>query len=334
MDRNAHPVIYILLSVVILAVGTAGYVLIEGWPVLDGLYMTVITLATVGYGEIREISQTGRIFTIALIFLGVGFYLYVVGNLIQFVVEGRIREVLGRRYLDKQISALNNHFIVCGYGRIGRVLSRYLIEKYLDVVVIERNEDRIPVMNADGVLYIIGEATNEETLIRAGIRRARGLLTVLATDADNVFLVLTAKNHNPEIFTVARADQNSAKNTLYAAGADKVISPYDLGARRMAHAVLRPTVIHFLELAFSDEDTDIQIEEFPVDEKSSLVGVTLLDSNIRKELNLIIITIKRADGTMLFNPSATNHFRRGDTVIAVGENKNLMKLSRLLNPPL
>lgn len=334
MDRNAHPVIYILLSVVILAVGTAGYVLIEGWPVLDGLYMTVITLATVGYGEIREISQTGRIFTIALIFLGVGFYLYVVGNLIQFVVEGRIREVLGRRKLDKQISALKNHFIVCGYGRIGRVLSRYLIEKYLDVVVIERNEDRIPVMNADGVLYIIGEATNEETLIRAGIRRARGLLTVLATDADNVFLVLTAKNHNPEIFTVARADQNSAKNTLYAAGADKVISPYDLGARRMAHAVLRPTVIHFLELAFSDEDTDIQIEEFPVDEKSSLVGVTLLDSNIRKELNLIIITIKRADGTMLFNPSATNHFRRGDTVIAVGENKNLMKLSRLLNPPL
>ena len=240
MDRNAHPIIYILLSVVILAIGTAGYVLIEGWPPLDGLYMTVITLATVGYGEIREISQTGRIFTIALIFLGVGFYLYVVGNLIQFLVEGRIREVLGRRKLDKQISALRNHFIVCGYGRIGRVLSRYLIQKYLDVVVIERNEDRIPVMDTDGVLYIIGEATNEETLIRAGIRRARGLLTVLATDADNVFLVLTAKNHNPEVFTVARADQNSAKTTLYAAGADKVISPYDLGARRMAHAVLRP----------------------------------------------------------------------------------------------
>jgi voltage-gated potassium channel len=234
--------------------------------------------------------------------------------------------------LDKQISALSNHFIVCGYGRIGRVLSRYLIEKYLDVVVIERNEDRIPVMDADGVLYIIGEATNEETLIRAGIRRARGLLTVLATDADNVFLVLTAKNHNPEVFTVARADQNSAKTTLYAAGADKVISPYDLGARRMAHAVLRPTVIHFLELAFSDEDTDIQIEEFPVGEKSTIVGATLADSNIRQSLDLIIISIKRADGTMLFNPSATNHFRIGDTVIAVGENKNLLALSRLLNP--
>ena len=188
-------------------------------------------------------------------------------------------------------------------------------------------------MDADGILYIIGEATDENSLIKAGIRRAKGLLSVLATDADNVCLVLTAKNHNPEIFTVARADQNSAKTPLYAAGADKVISPYDLGARRMAHAVLRPTVIHFLELAFSDDDTDIQMEEFPVSERSALVGKSLLESNIRHDLDLIIISIKRADGTMLFNPSAHNHFRVNDTVIAVGENRNLMRLARILNPP-
>ncbi len=149
MNLTPHPVFYALLSVAILALGTAGYVIIEGWPVLDSLYMTVITLATVGYGEIREISQSGRIFTIVLIFLGVGFYLYVVGNLIQFLVEGRIREILGRRKLDKQINSLKEHYIVCGYGRIGRVLSRYLIQRYLNVVVIERNENRMDHANTD-----------------------------------------------------------------------------------------------------------------------------------------------------------------------------------------
>jgi voltage-gated potassium channel len=332
LNQIPRPIIIGVLCIAIVAVGTFGYVLIEDWPPLDSLYMTIITLATVGYSEIRTMSDEGRIFTMLLIFLGVGFYLYAIGNFIQFLVEGKIRELLGRRKLDKQISKLKNHFIVCGYGRIGRELSRFLIQKYLDVVVIERDVDRIPAMDADGILYIIGEATDENNLIKAGIRRAKGLLSVLATDADNVFLVLTAKNHNPEIFTVARADQNSAKTTLYAAGADKVISPYDLGARRMAHAVLRPTVIHFLELAFSDDETDIQMEEFPVNERSSLVGKSLLESNIRHDLDLIIISIKRADGTMLFNPSAHNHFRVDDTVIAVGENRNLMRLARILNP--
>ena len=333
MNQIPRPIIIGVLCIAIVAIGTFGYVLIEDWPLLDSLYMTVITLATVGYSEIRGMGDEGRIFTMLLIFLGVGFYLYAIGNFIQFLVEGKIRELLGRRKLDKQISKLKNHHIVCGYGRIGRELSRFLIQKYLDVVVIERDADRIPAMDADGILYIIGEATDENNLIKAGIRRAKGLLSVLATDADNVFLVLTAKNHNPEIFTVARADRNSAKTTLYAAGADIVISPYDLGARRMAHAVLRPTVIHFLELAFSDDDTDIQMEEFPVSEQSSLIGKSLLESNIRHDLDLIIISIKRADGTMLFNPSAHNHFRVDDTVIAVGENRNLMRLARILNPP-
>ena len=294
--------------------------------------MTVITLATVGYSEVREISQYGRMFTIVLIFLGVGFYLYVVGYLIQFLVEGRIRAILGRKKLEHQINKLRNHFIVCGYGRIGRVLCRYLIQKYIDVVVIERDERRMPTLNTDGVLYLIGEATDESNLIKAGIQRARGLLTVLATDADNVFLVLLAKQRNPHLFTVARAEQNATKRTLYAAGADKVISPYDLGARRMAHAILRPTVIHFLELAFSDDDTDIQLEEFPVTAKSSLAGVALLDSGIRKNLDLIILSIKKADGEMHFNPSADSVLEAGDTVIAVGQHRSMMKLTKLLNP--
>lgn len=332
MERTYHPILFICLGIVLLAIGTLGYVLIDDWPVMDALYMTVITLTTVGYGEIRDISNTGRLFTIFLIIMGVGFYLYVVSYIIQFLVEGRIREVLGRRRLEKQINRLKNHYIVCGYGRIGRVLCRYLVQKYLDVVVIEKNLDRIPIIDEDGVLYIIGDATEEATMIRAGIDRAKGLLTVLATDAANVFLVLTARQHNPDVFIVARAEMNATKNTLLAAGADKVISPYDLGARRMAHAILRPTVIHFLELAFADDQTDIQLEEFTVGSKSTLAGVKLMDSNIRQDLNLIIISIKKSDGSMIFNPAADYLITQGDIVIAVGENRNLMKLERRLNP--
>ena len=332
MEHTYHPILFICLGIVLLAIGTLGYVLIDDWPVMDALYMTVITLTTVGYGEIRDISNTGRLFTIFLIIMGVGFYLYVVSYIIQFLVEGRIREVLGRRRLEKQINRLKNHYIVCGYGRIGRVLCRYLVQKYLDVVVIEKNLDRIPIIDEDGVLYIIGDATEEATMIRAGIDRAKGLLTVLATDAANVFLVLTARQHNPDVFIVARAEMNATKNTLLAAGADKVISPYDLGARRMAHAILRPTVIHFLELAFADDQTDIQLEEFTVGSKSTLAGVKLMDSNIRQDLNLIIISIKKSDGSMIFNPAADYLITQGDIVIAVGENRNLMKLERRLNP--
>jgi voltage-gated potassium channel len=264
--------------------------------------------------------------------LGVGFYLYVVGNLIQFLVEGKIREILGRRRLEKQIGKLTDHCIICGYGRIGQVLCRFLIQKYLDVIVIEKNEARLPTLNEDGVLYILGEATDEKVLLAAGIKRAKGLLTALATDADNVFLVLTAKQLNPDLMVVARASQAATKKTLYAAGASKVISPYDLGARRMAHAILRPTVIHFLELAFADDKTDIQVEEFPVSPASKLVGVKLYESGIRKDLNLIIISIKKADGSMMFNPSADTCLEADDVVIAVGENRNLMRLARRLKP--
>ncbi len=299
---------------------------------MDALYMTVITLATVGYGEVHEISSEGRLFTVFLIFLGVGFFLYVVGNVIQFLVEGRIRHVLGRRILDKQISKLKNHFIVCGYGRMGQALCGYLIQRYLDVVVIEQNPDRVPVMDKDGILYVLGGATDEATLMKAGIKRARGIISVLGSDADNVFLVLIAKRLNPNIFVVARANQNESEKTLYDAGTDKVVSPFALGARRMAHAILRPTVIHFLELAFVDDNTDIHVEEIPVSASSKLVDVSLQDSGLRQDFDLIIISIKKADGTMCFNPKALHQFEAGDTIVAVGSRKGLMQAAKILNP--
>jgi voltage-gated potassium channel len=294
--------------------------------------MTVITLATVGYGEVHEISSEGRLFTVVLIFLGVGFFLYVVGNVIQFLVEGRIRHVLGRRILDKQIRKLNNHFIICGYGRMGRALCGFLVQKYLDVVVIEQNLDRAPVMDKDGILYIMGGATDEAVLMKAGIKQARGIISVMGSDADNVFLVLIAKRLNPKIFLVARANQNETEETLYTAGADKVVSPYALGARRMAHAILRPSVIHFLELAFADDSTDINVEEIPVSASSELVSVSLQESGLRQNFDLIILSIKKSDGTMCFNPKASNQLEAGDTVIAVGSRRGLVQAAKILNP--
>jgi len=331
MDRINQTLISILLSLALIGFGCIGYMIIEGWGFMDSLYMTIITLATVGYGEVHEVSLPGRMFTVVLILLGVGYFLYVVGYIIQFLVEGRIRQILGRRKLDTQINKLKGHFIICGYGRIGRELTRYLTQKYIDVVVIERSENRVPTMNEDGILYLVGEAMEENLLEKAGIHRARGMVTAVATDADNVFLVLTAKRMNPNIFIVSRASQNSAKKTLEAAGADKVISPYDLGARRMAHAILRPTVIEFLEMAFVDDTTDIQVEEIQVGGGSELVGVALMDSGIRQTLDLIIIALRKLDGGMVFNPKADTVLEVGDTIIAVGSARNLSQLDRILS---
>jgi voltage-gated potassium channel len=322
----------VLLSALLLVFGTAGYMLIEGWSLIDALYMTVITLATVGFGEVHPTSEAGRIFTIVLIILGVGFCLYVVGSILQFLVEGRIRIILGRRKLDKQINQLKNHYIVCGYGRMGRGLCRYLAQKLLNFVVIEQNPDRIAALDEDGILYVMGDSTGEANLTKAGIVRASTLMAVLGSDAANVFLVLTARRRNPELFIVARANESETKDTLYAAGANVVVSPYEIGARRMAHAILRPTVIHFLELAFADESADIQIEEIGVNNRSNLVDLNLQESGIRQDLNLIIIAMKKADGTILFNPSARSRIEAGDTVVVVGEAQNLIKLEKILNP--
>jgi voltage-gated potassium channel len=332
MNYLRRTLISIGLSIVLMGVGSAGYMVIEGWNFMDAFYMTIITMATVGYGEVHPVSLEGRIFTVVLILLGVGFFLYVAGNIIQFLVEGRIRSVLGRRKLDKQIDKLKGHYIICGYGRIGRVLARFLTARNVDVVVIERNQNRVSKMDEDGILYLIGEATDESILERAGIQRAKGVVMAVATDADNVFLVLIAKQLNPRLFIVARASQNDAKKTLLAAGADKVISPYDLGARRMAHAILRPTVIRFLEMAFADESVDIQIEEVRVGAHCRLVGMTMKDSGIRQDFDLMIMVIRKPDDAMTFNPKADTVIEAGDVMVVVGSAKNIKRLESVLMP--
>jgi len=332
MNSTRHLVVSIILSCGILIIGTAGYMIIEGWRFLDALYMTVITISTVGYLEVNQIGDAGRVFTIFLVASGVGFTLYVAAAVVQFMVEGRIRIILGRRRLDQKVNRLKNHYIVCGYGRIGRVICRTLSTKPLDVVAVENNPDLIPVMDADGILYVDGDAADEDTLIKAGIKQAKGLVAALATDTDNVFLVLTARQLAPQLTIIARASQEAVKRKFQAAGADSVESPYEMGAVSMAHHIIRPTVTNFLDLAFAYQRKDVQMEEIPVSESSKLVNVPLKDSGIRKNFNLIIIAIKKPDGTMLFNPSFEAAIMPNDTVIAVGEQENLKKLEKILNP--
>jgi voltage-gated potassium channel len=313
--------------------GTFGYVIIEGWDILDAFYMTVITLSTVGYGEVHQVSIMGRLFTILLVFIGVGFTLYVISAVVQFVLEGQIRKILGRRRLDKKIAKLRNHYIVCGYGRIGRVLCNILMEEPLDLVVIEKNEDRIPAMEMDKVSYISGDCIDRENIIKAGIKHAKGFIAALATDSDNVFLILTARQLNPDVYILARSSKNESKTILLSAGADYVESPYDIGAASLAQKIIRPEVTNFLNLALgSSRKNTIAMEEIPVSASSDMVDVPLKDSGIRQNFNLIIMAIKRKNKEMLFNPSHTTTIEQGDTIIAIGEYANLQKLAKVLHP--
>ena len=331
-SNTKHLIISALLTIFIIGLGTAGYMIIEGWSIFDAVYMTVITISTVGYGEVHEISKIGRVFTVFLVFTGVGFCIYVAGSVVQFMVEGQIRTILGRRRLDKKIDRLKNHYIICGYGRIGRVLCKNFKGKPMDLVVIEKNKDMAHIMDEDGVLYITGDAADEATLIRAGIKQAKSLIAVLATDVDNVFLVLTARQLNPDLYIIARASMEEVKSKLRSAGANKVESPYEIGAVSMAQRILRPTVTSFLDQAFDYNEKNIHMEEIFVSASSKLVNVMLKDSGIRQNCNLIIIAIKKSDDDMLFNPSFESVIKAEDTLIAVGEDANLQKLAQILNP--
>jgi voltage-gated potassium channel len=325
-----HFLIIVALLAFIIAAGTIGFEIIEGWSFMDALYMTVITIATVGYQEIRPLGDTGRLFNMILIFFGLGTTTYVAASVVRFMVEGRIRAIMGRRRLDRRIDRLKGHYIICGYGRIGRILCQTLQQKPVALVAIEKSAELIPLLEQDRVLFVQGDSTSEEVLQRAGIARAKGLVAVLGTDTDNVFLVLTARQLAPQLMIIARASREDSKSKLRAAGANIVESPYEMGAFRLAQRIMRPAVTSFLDSAFSEVRKDIQMEELTVSGTSPLAHLSLKDSGIRQKFNLIIIAIKSTDGAMLFNPSFETTIRPGDTVIAVGEMDNLDLLEKAL----
>lgn len=310
-------ILAVILIALVIAFGTTGYIVIEGWSFLDSLYMTVITLSTVGYREIGDLSSGGRLFTITLIISGVGTMLYTLSTGAKFILEGEIQQVFGRRRLEKKIKELKDHYIICGYGRMGRIICRELKGKNVRFVVIEKNPDTFK--EEEEILVLEGDATKDEILKKVGIEKAKGLISVLPTDAENLYVVLSAKVLNPDLLIVARAGEEGSEQKLLRAGADRVISPYHIGGLRIAHTVLKPAVVDFIEFATKSGNIDLQMEEIPIEEGSGLVGLTLDECGIGKELGIIIVAIKRSTGDMKFNPTFRSTIKAGDTLIALGE---------------
>lgn len=320
--------IAVLFLAVVVITGIAGYRFLEGYTWLEAFYMTIITISTVGFGYIRPLSPAGMIFTIGLLFAGLGVVLYTAGTVTAKIVEGEFQQFFGRRRMEKQIDALTNHYLVCGYGRIGEVICRELAAKPVPFVVIELEEERVLKVEEAGYLLLKGDATDEKVLLVAGVIRAKGLFATMPVDADNVFMVLTAKDLNPSIFVVARAETERSEKTLTHAGADKVISPYAMGGHRMALAALRPAVVDIIELATHYQSLELQLEEIVVPTGSPCDGVTLRDSGLRQEPGVIVVAIKRALGGMIFNPSADEKIEAGDSLVALGEVARLRGLER------
>ncbi len=331
MGKLKRTFLSISIALVLFLVGITGYVAIEGWSILDSAYMTAITISTVGFSEINEISSQGRLFTMFLIFFGVAYYLYLASVLMQTIIEGELIVILGRRKLNNAIKRLDNHYIVCGYGRIGRILCNLIREETSNIVVIEQDKLLVPVLENDNILYIHGDASDERMIVRAGIKKAKVFIAALATDAANVFLVLTARQLNPEMLIMARASNESVKQKLLIAGADIVESPYDTGAASMGLKLLRPNVSNFLDVATSRSKDAIQIEESIVGVNSKYANVTLKDSGIRQEYDLIIIAIKKESGEMLFNPSFDTIIEPGGTIISMGKTDAQNEFHRELN---
>ena len=314
----------------ILVLGSLGYVWLEGWSFMDALYMTVTTLTTVGYGEVHPLNAVGRIYNMVLILAGMGVLIYIITSLARVVVEGEIAAALGKRKLLKRIKKLSGHYIICGYGRLGEIIARQLQERRIPLVVVENNPELTINLDQSGYYFVAGDATKEEVLLEAGIERAKGLVAVVHSDASNVYIVLTARSLKPDLFIVARGEEPGSRQKLLRAGADKVESPYELGGRKMAHTILRPTVTTLMELAMA-EGMEWSMEEIRVGETSSMIGIPLKDSGIRQKFDLIVVAIKRADGGMVFNPTPKSIVEAGDTLIIIGMRKHLEALEEILH---
>jgi voltage-gated potassium channel len=315
--------------VILIVAGTFGYNLTEGWPFLDAFYATIVTISTVGYGDFMPRTLPGRMFTIVLILLGVGTMFYTVGLLAQNMVERRMRVILGRGRLEKMIDKLSNHYIICGCGRIGHLICKELEAEKVPFVVVDDNTEVIERIAEEGFIYYKGDATHDKCLIGAGVKRAKGIVCVLPTDAENLYVILTAKELNPNIWILSRSEDEASEHRLLRAGADRVMSPYTFGGMRMSMAILRPAMLDFIEITTSRASLELRMEEMTVCEGSPIIGKTLEESEIRLKYGLIIVAVKKQSGRMMFNPLATYVIERGDKLIAMGEDENVARLSRV-----
>jgi len=330
MDPVRHLKISIFVLLMLVSVGTSGFMAIERWSFLDALYMTVITLGTVGFKEIHDLSDTGKIFTMLLIVVGVSVIGYIVGSLAQIMFEGQIQRIVGRKRVEKMIDALKDHYIICGFGRIGSLICKEFKANDLQFVIVEKSSDTVEKLDEEGYLHMRGDATLDETLLKAGIKRAKGLISVVTSDTENVYITLTARGLNPDLYILARSGEEGSDIKLKRAGANKVVSPYSIGGSRMAQSILRPNVVDFIEIATGSEHMDLQMEEISIPDHSAFVGETLVSSGFRKEIGVIIVGIKKSHGKMVFNPHSQSKIEGGDTLIVLGEPQSIAKLEDLV----
>ncbi|MDX2256905.1 MAG: potassium channel protein [Pseudanabaenaceae cyanobacterium bins.39] len=316
----------------LIIVGTLGYHLIEGWNWLDSIYMTVITLATIGYGETNPLHAGGRIFTIILIVMGVISLSYVVSQFTNAIANGHIYNIWQARQHSKMMQSLNNHYIVCGFGRTGRqITAEFRAEGSIDFVVIDSDAMAINEAQRNGYLTIMGDAALDSTLLAAGIDRAICIVSALPSDAENLYTVLSAKSLNPQIRAIARGSNEEAMQKLRRGGADEVISPYITGGKRMAAVALRPQVMDFVDGIIAGSNRSFYIEEYKIDDPR-LVGVSLKKASLRSQTGVLVLAIRRADGHVIAGPDGNTEILEGDVLISMGTPEQLRALNQLLSP--
>jgi len=312
---------------VVISGGTLGYMLVEGWNFSDSLYMTIITVTTTGYEEVHPLTAQGQIFTLVLVVLSFATVIYIGSTGIQILIESKLFK---RLRMQKKIDDLQNHYIVCGFGRMGSHICNELKQANVPFVVIDSNPNSIDKLEESGYLFNGADATRDSTLRSVGVEKAKGLVAVLSSDAENVFTTLSAKSLNPNIFVVARAIEFDTESKLIKAGADRVVKPYELGGVRMAEILLRPGVMDFIDVVATDKKIDREIEEITVMKGSAMNKKTLAELPLRSELNVIIVAVQNEEkGIFIYNPKSDTIVDEGNKLIAIGERANLTKLSAL-----
>jgi voltage-gated potassium channel len=333
ISPSGRIILVLVLLISVTFFGTLGFYLIEGWPLFDSFYMTLTTIATIGYGEIHPLSLSGRIFNSIVIILGVGVAAYTFMTATRFIIEGELQNMLGKRRLDRKIMKLDGHYIICGNGRIGSLVWKEFQKSGKPFVVVDSDPQALEILEKEHIPFVFGDATQEETLERAGISRAKGLIATAVSDVSNVYITLISKELNPKIFVLARAETEDSIRNLKRAGADRVVSPYLIGGQYMANIILKPTIMDLLDLAAGERNKDIsiQMEGFKIKHGSLLIGTQLKDSRIRKDIGLVVVTIKNPDGNMIFNPPADYVFQTGDILVCIGEDDALEAMKKLSN---
>ncbi len=320
------------LMACVLAIGTFGFRWIEAWPWFDAFYMTLFTVTTVGYGELHPLSHTGRIFNSVVIVAGVTTVFFAIGLITQFAIEAELGGHFKRRRQKRMLNKLEDHYIVCGVGRVGRSVVRELLRNEAPFIVVDTDHERVEWALEQGYLAVVADATQDETLQSVHIERAKGLVAALATDAENLYVVLTAHGMNKGLTVVSRATNDAAADKLRKAGATMVLTPYAFTGHRLAQALLRPHVASFLDMAsaFQGSDLDLEIEQIPVAGTSTCCAQTLEQARLPQQFGIIVLAIVKAGGKMLFNPSAQTLMEPGDVLIAMGETAKLWQLEEQL----